>query len=132
MKKRSNMKNTLTWIFTIVLCFVLFYICLRMYNHYRLIPKKITDTEKIQLLEESDPEVYEDIKSELKDLLNKQYKINPDKVGFFVYAPNSGDRFTLQICFKQQGTWKNISINGYSKLISDNLYRELVHVTEFN
>ncbi len=100
-------------------------------NKYQLTPHRVKDDAKITQLEESDPEYLGYIKDELKDIIKERYNVTPSKVGFFVYAFDSADKFDLQICYKEKNVWKEITINHQwsRKILSKTLSNQLWEVT---
>ena len=100
-------------------------------NKYQLTPHRVKDDTKIAQLEQSDPEHWGYIKKELKDIIEERYHVTPSKLGFFVYAFDSADKFDLQICYKEKNVWKEITINHQwsRKILSKTLSNQLWEVT---
>lgn len=100
-------------------------------NKYQLTPHRVKDDDKITQLENSDPEYLGDIKDELKNIIQERYNVTPSKIGFFVYAFDSADKFDLQICYKENNVWKEITINHEwnRKILSKTLSEQLWKVT---
>lgn len=128
MKIKKN--NLYLLLFGVILSLIIIAVFVGI-NKYQLTPHRVRDNDKIVQLENSDPEYLGDIKDELKDIIKERYNVTPSKVGFFVYAFDSADKFDLQICYKEKNVWKEITINHQwsRKILSKTLSNQLWEVT---
>lgn len=81
-----------------------------------------------ETLETADDNTHAEEKAMLADFVKNQYNCTPEKVVFFVYAPDNALDFDVEIYYKDAGTWFRCFVNGASPKIPEELHDRLSYL----
>ena len=92
-------------------------------------PERITNPQRIEWLEGSDPEAYPSAKEEIRNILKEELEVTPERVAFKIITNSSKlDYSFIHVFWYDNGEWWGVSLNWLDPRLTPELDKEIIKI----